>query len=73
MTYKTFGYCRVSSKDQNLDRQIEAMRALNIDERDIYTEKQSGKDTNRPEYKTLRGQLRKGAEIMMTLKRSGLS
>lgn len=65
MTLKTFGYCRVSSKDQNLDRQVEAMRALNIDERDIYTEKQSGKDTERPQYQALRATLRKGDTLVI--------
>lgn len=65
MTNKTFGYCRVSSKDQNLDRQIEAMRALNIDERDIFTEKQSGKDTDRPQYQALRATLRAGDTLVI--------
>lgn len=58
MTSKIFGYCRVSAKDQNLDRQLEAMRAEGIEERDIFVEKQSGKDTNRPQYQTLRAILR---------------
>lgn len=65
MTSKIFGYCRVSSKDQNLDRQIEAMRALDIDERDIFTEKQSGKDTDRPQYQALRATLRVGDTLVI--------
>ncbi len=65
MTAKTFGYCRVSAKDQNLDRQIEAMRAHGIDERDIYAEKQSGKDTDRPQYQALRATLRAGDTLVI--------
>lgn len=65
MTSKIFGYCRVSSKDQNLDRQIEAMRALSIDERDIFAEKQSGKDTDRPQYQALRASLRAGDTLVI--------
>lgn len=65
MTSKIFGYFRVSSKDQNLDRQIEAMRALNIDERDIFAEKQSGKDTDRPQYQALRATLRAGDTLVI--------
>lgn len=65
MTSKIFGYCRVSSKDQNLDRQIEAMRALNIDERDIFAEKRSGKDTDRPQYQALRATLRVGDTLVI--------
>lgn len=65
MTSKIFGYCRVSSKDQNLDRQIEAMKALGIDDRDIYTEKKSGKDTDREQYQALRATLRKGDTLVI--------
>ena len=44
----TYGYVRVSTKDQNEDRQILAMREFGVDK--IYLEKQSGKDFNRPHY-----------------------
>ncbi|PGY63576.1 recombinase family protein, partial [Bacillus thuringiensis] len=40
---KQFGYVRVSSKDQNEERQIENMKSLGIEERDIFIDKQSGK------------------------------
>jgi len=43
---RKFGYIRVSSKDQNEGRQIEAMKERGIDERDIFINKQSGKDFN---------------------------
>ena len=57
---KTYGYIRVSSNDQNEDRQLVAMQELKIPSRQIYTDKQSGKDFDRPEYKKLIEQLVSG-------------
>lgn len=57
---KTFGYIRVSSKDQNEARQLKEMEELGIDERDIFIDKESGKDFNRPQYQTLKARLREG-------------
>lgn len=57
---KKFGYVRVSSKEQNESRQKEAMLEQGIQERDIYTDKQSGKDFNREMYQTVKNQLRAG-------------
>lgn len=57
---KVFGYIRVSSKDQNIDRQLAEMKALGIDERDIYIDMESGKDFNRPMYQALKRTLRPG-------------
>lgn len=48
-----FGYVRVSSKDQNEDRQVITMREMQIPEENIFIDKQSGKDFNRPQYKKL--------------------
>ena len=48
-----YGYVRVSSRDQNIDRQIIAMREMNVPEKNIFIDKQSGKDFNRPKYKKL--------------------
>jgi len=48
-----YGYVRVSSRDQNEDRQVITMREMNIPEENIYIDKQSGKDFNRPQYKKL--------------------
>jgi len=59
MTTKTFGYARVSSNEQHEDRQIQALLDLGVDERDIYVDKCSGKDFNRPQYQTLKNHLRK--------------
>ena len=57
---KTFGYCRVSSTDQKEDRQLEAMLGLGINERDIFVDKCSGKNFDRPQYQALKVQLREG-------------
>lgn len=57
---KVFGYIRVSSSDQNIDRQLQEMLELGIGERDIYVDKQSGRDFERPQYKALKTILRPG-------------
>lgn len=54
------GYARVSASDQNENRQIDALSAYGIDLERIYTDKASGKDLNRPQYKTMLRTLRKG-------------
>jgi DNA invertase Pin-like site-specific DNA recombinase len=48
------GYVRVSTKDQNTERQLRKMRELGIDDRYIFVDKQSGKDFNRPKYQAMR-------------------
>lgn len=48
-----YGYVRVSSRDQNEDRQLITMREMQVPEKNIYVDKQSGKDFNRPQYKKL--------------------
>jgi len=55
-----FGYVRVSSRDQNEGRQVAKMKALGIADRNIFIDKASGKDFNRPEYQTLRRALQPG-------------
>ena len=62
---KTFAYCRVSSTDQNEDRQVEAMLELGINERDIFIDKCSGKDFDRPQYQALKLQLREGDVLVI--------
>ncbi|MCI9242564.1 MAG: recombinase family protein [Lawsonibacter sp.] len=49
----TYGYIRVSSRDQNEDRQTIVMNGLSIPEQNIFVDKQSGKDFERPQYKKL--------------------
>lgn len=58
-----FGYIRVSSKGQNIDRQLAKLKALEIDERYIFIDRQSGKDFNRFEYQALKRMLRVGDEV----------
>ena len=58
MKNKIFGYARVSSKEQNEERQIVAFKNYGIDERDIYIDKQSGKDFDREQYSILKHILR---------------
>lgn len=48
-----YGYIRVSSRDQNEDRQIIALRELLIPEKNIFMDKQSGKDFERPQYRKM--------------------
>ncbi len=55
----TYGYIRVSSKEQNEDRQLVAMREAGIKRKYIYMDKQSGKDFNRTQYKKLLRKLKK--------------
>jgi len=55
-----YGYVRVSSTDQNEDRQMLDMQNLGIDDTNIFVDKQSGKDFNRPEYQRLFSALKKG-------------
>ncbi len=54
-----YGYIRVSSKDQNEGRQLIALREVDVPEKNIYMDKQSGKDFNRPQYKKLVRKLKK--------------
>ncbi|MGE6415265.1 recombinase family protein [Planococcus kocurii] len=60
MEHRKFGYIRVSSKDQNEGRQLDAMRKMGITERDIYLDKQSGKNFERANYQLLKRVIRKG-------------
>ncbi len=55
-----YGYMRVSSTDQNEDRQLIALREQGVDEKNIFIDKQSGKDFERPNYKKLVSKLKAG-------------
>lgn len=61
---KRFGYIRVSNKDQNVDRQIENMRRESISERDVFIDKLSGKNYERPQYQLLKQLVRENDEIV---------
>lgn len=54
-----YGYIRVSSRDQNEDRQLLAIQQLSIAQENIFIDKQSGKDFQRPQYKKLVRKLKK--------------
>ena len=65
--HRTYYYARVSSKDQHLDRQLAAFRALGAQEREIITDKDSGKDMERPGYTALKTTiLRPGDTLVVT-------
>jgi DNA invertase Pin-like site-specific DNA recombinase len=57
---KIYGYIRVSTSDQNEDRQLHAMRDCGVPSRHIYTDKMSGADFNRPRYQALVKRLKQG-------------
>lgn len=54
-----YGYIRVSSKEQNIDRQMAALLKEGLDKKHIFIDKQSGKDFDRPSYKRLLKKLKK--------------
>ena len=60
MENHVYGYIRVSSADQNEERQVIAMRKMEVPEKNLYIDKQSGKDFDRPKYKKLVKRLKKG-------------
>ena len=55
----TYGYIRVSTKEQNEDRQLISLHGLEIPEKNIFMDKQSGKDFERPQYKRMVQKLKK--------------
>ena len=55
-----YGYVRVSTKEQNEDRQLIALHDVGVMQKNIYMDKQSGKDFNRPQYKKLLKKLKPG-------------
>lgn len=60
-----FGYCRVSSADQNLDRQIAAMLDYGIEEKNIFCDKISGVMDRRPAFEQLKNKLREGDVVVI--------
>ena len=63
---KVYGYVRVSSTDQHEDRQLVAMAERGIPQCRLYMDKQSGKDFDRPRYRTLMKKLRSGDQLCIT-------
>lgn len=67
-----YAYCRVSTKDQNLDRQTEAMKKAGILPANIICEKESGRDMNRPIWLRLKHRMRAGDTLtIMSIDRLG--
>ena len=65
MNNKIFYYARVSSREQNLDRQIEAFKKLGADEREIICDKESGKDFNRSGYQALKNNMLRSGDTLI--------
>lgn len=65
MDSKTYGYVRVSTKEQNEDRQLLALRSFPVSEKRIYMDKLSGKDFNRPQYQKLMKKLHAGDVLVI--------
>ena len=62
---RTYYYARVSSKEQNLDRQIAAFKALGATDRDIITDKESGKDLDRKGYQSLKNAMLRSGDTLV--------
>lgn len=65
MKNNVYGYVRVSTKEQHEARQVIAMREFGVDEQNIFIEKQSGKDFNRPQYRRLLRKLKAGDTLVI--------
>lgn len=65
MCGKTYGYARVSSRDQNLDRQLDSLIQYGVEKNFIFADKASGRDFHRPEYQRLLAQLREGDVLVI--------
>lgn len=65
MENKTYGYIRVSSKEQNEDRQRIALLDFGVPQKNIYMDKQSGKDFERPQYRKLVKRLKQGDTLVV--------
>ena len=62
---KVYGYARVSTRDQNLDRQLQALAAFPVEGRRVFADKASGKDFDRPAYRRLMARLRPGDVLVV--------
>ena len=65
MEQQIYGYVRVSTKEQNEDRQLIAMREFGVPEKNILIEKQSGKDFDRPKYQRLLRKIKPGDTLVI--------
>ena len=62
---KVYGYARVSTRDQNLDRQLQALAAFPVEGRRVFADKASGKDFDRPAHRRLMARLRPGDVLVV--------
>ena len=62
---RIYGYARVSSKEQNLDRQLEALAAFGVAAENVFADKASGKDFERQAWKALRQRLLAGDVLVV--------
>ena len=60
MENKTYGYIRVSTREQNIERQLVSLLEAGVEEQNIYVDRQSGKDFRRPSYKKMMRKIREG-------------
>ena len=67
MEQKIYGYVRVSTKEQNEDRQVQAMLDFGIPKERIFIDKQSGKDFERAEYQTLKRMLKDSPNSLLVI------
>lgn len=63
-----YGYARVSTKEQNTDRQVQALKEFGIEEENIFEDKKSGKDFNREEYQLLKRILKRTTNNVLVIK-----
>ena len=69
MSKEIWGYARVSTKEQNLERQLVELRQYVPKEENIISDKQSGKDFERTGYKSLKERVREGDEEYLSLRK----
>lgn len=65
MDHNIYGYVRVSTKEQNEARQVLALREYRVSEKNIYVDKVSGKDFNRPQYRKLMRDIKPGDVLVI--------
>ena len=70
---KVYGYARVSTRDQNLDRQMKALADFGVEERDIVTDKESGKSLEREGYQMLKNHLLREGDTLVVISLDRLS
>lgn len=65
MNEQIYGYIRVSTREQNEDRQMIAMRRFGVPDKNLFTDKQSGKDFDRPSYRRLMRRLKQDDTLVI--------